>query len=285
MRNKYIPYEELKAAISAIRQKANIKLVLTNGCFDIFHAGHAYSLAYARSLGDILLVLINDDEAVRQLKGADRPYYPLQSRIFTVGSLEAVSLVAPLPATDLIEALTLVKPDVWVKGQDYTLQTLNQTERSVAESLNVQIEFAPLLSGVSTSNIIDVIRTQAVVDYQKNRMVAGNFSKDVLPKAQHYEQPRPGTIKDIPPELQRQLQRLATDELVAQSAAAVNTQALYNINDPGEKMIPPLNCIHRQEKISINKHCACKSKTLFCNLFQKKIRLRDCMDCKSRQEN
>lgn len=158
MKNKFVLWESLPRAIAAIKQNPEIKLVMTNGCFDILHPGHVYSLIYARSQGNMLIVLVNDDNSVTHLKGVGKPINPLSDRIYLLGALESVDIVTPLPEIHVMEALEIIKPHIWVKGGDYTLETLNQGERQIAERNNTKIVFCPTLQGFSTTKTISQIQ-------------------------------------------------------------------------------------------------------------------------------
>lgn len=262
MKHKLIPFEELGVAVASLRKQPGLKIVLTNGCFDMLHPGHIFGLTYARSLGDVLIVLVNSDDYVQKTKGPDRPYYDLKNRLFMVGSLDPVSVVSPLRSSDVVEALTLIKPDIWVKGEDYTLQKLNQAERQVAERLGIQIVFSPLLPGVSTSNIVETIKTQAVLNYKKESDLEGG---DVNIN---------DVEKSLPPEFSKHFKKIITGTVAGKSETYENKHEVF--------AMPPLNCSHRKEEIITNKHCGCKKKRLFCNLFNKQVSLRDCAVCNSR---
>src|SRR5262245_2127728 len=133
------------------------KLVVTNGCFDILHLGHATYLEAARNQGDALLVGVNSDVTVRELKGPGRPVNSENDRAALVASLasvDAVFIFAELRATAF---LTLAQPDVYVKGGDYTLETIPQEERRTAERLGARIVFLPHVPGKSTTGTLSKI--------------------------------------------------------------------------------------------------------------------------------
>lgn len=100
------------------------KIVFTNGCFDLFHAGHAHSLADAARYGTKLIVGLNDDSSVHKLKGADRPFNKLSSRAFVLASLQAVDLVIPFSELNPENLIRAIIPDVLAKGSDYTLENI-----------------------------------------------------------------------------------------------------------------------------------------------------------------
>jgi len=131
------------------------KLVFTNGCFDLLHAGHVRYLEQARALGDAMVVALNSDESVRALKGPDRPLNPENDRAEVMSALRAVDAVVVFGderATSLIEA---IKPHVYAKGGDYTVESLNREERTALEAAGAQICILPLVPGRSTTKTIN----------------------------------------------------------------------------------------------------------------------------------
>jgi formyltetrahydrofolate-dependent phosphoribosylglycinamide formyltransferase len=131
------------------------KLVFTNGCFDLLHAGHVRYLEQARALGDAMVVALNSDQSVRQLKGPDRPFNPEHDRAEVMSALRAVDAVVVFDderATSLIEA---IKPHVYAKGGDYTVESLNREERNALEAAGTQISILPLVPGRSTTKTIN----------------------------------------------------------------------------------------------------------------------------------
>lgn len=129
-------------------------MVFTNGIFDILHSGHVRYLEAARSLGDYLVVAVNSDETTRALKGPTRPINVLHDRMTVLAALESVAYVVPMHDTTNVALLSLLKPHVWAKGGDYTLETLNLGERAIAETLGVQIQLLPLNNGYSTTSTL-----------------------------------------------------------------------------------------------------------------------------------
>jgi rfaE bifunctional protein nucleotidyltransferase chain/domain len=127
------------------------KLVATNGCFDLLHLGHVSYLQQARRLGDALLVGLTSDAHVRQLKGPGRPVNPEADRAAVVAALESVDAVFVFPELDARHFLETVRPDIYAKGGDYTLDTINQDERRLLEKLGVKIVILPAVPGQSTS--------------------------------------------------------------------------------------------------------------------------------------
>jgi rfaE bifunctional protein nucleotidyltransferase chain/domain len=116
----------LKDALDLISTWRNNKekIVFTNGCFDLFHAGHAHSLVDAARYGTKLIVGLNDDSSVHKLKGNNRPFNKLSSRAFVLASLQAVDLVIPFSELNPENLIRAIIPDVLAKGSDYTLENI-----------------------------------------------------------------------------------------------------------------------------------------------------------------
>jgi len=127
------------------------KLVATNGCFDLLHIGHVSYLQQARGLGDALLVGLTSDAQVRQLKGPGRPVNCQADRAGVVAALESVDGVFVFAELDARHFLEAVRPDMYAKGGDYTIETINQDERRLLEKLGVKIIILPAVPGHSTS--------------------------------------------------------------------------------------------------------------------------------------
>ena len=127
------------------------KLVATNGCFDLLHLGHVSYLQQARGLGDALLVGLTSDAQVRQLKGPGRPINREGDRAGVIAALESVDGVFVFPELDARHFLETVLPDIYAKGGDYTLDTINQDERRLLEKLGVRIVILPAVPGRSTT--------------------------------------------------------------------------------------------------------------------------------------
>jgi rfaE bifunctional protein nucleotidyltransferase chain/domain len=152
-RDKIIPFASV-AAWRAQMRTAGKQLVVTNGCFDILHAGHVTYLAAARALGDALLVGLNSDASVRVLKGAGRPVNSEPDRATVLAALAAVDGVCLFEEVDALRLLAEVKPDIYAKGGDYTLDTINQPERRLIESAGGKVVILPGVPGRSTSNVL-----------------------------------------------------------------------------------------------------------------------------------
>src|SRR6476620_3565347 len=132
-RDKVLSPSVLPAWRNELR-RAGRRLVVTNGCFDLLHAGHVTYLEAARNQGDTLLVGVNSDEAVRGLKGPGRPVNSEGDRALVLAALQSVDGVFVFRERDAVEFLKAVQPDIYVKGGDYTLDTINQDERRLIEA-------------------------------------------------------------------------------------------------------------------------------------------------------
>jgi D-glycero-beta-D-manno-heptose 1-phosphate adenylyltransferase len=153
LRDKILSPENLSRWREALRRQGK-KLVATNGCFDILHAGHVTYLEAARQQGDALLVGVNSDAAVRELKGPTRPVNPEQDRALVLAALQCVDGVFVFHERDAVEFLKRVRPDVYVKGGDYTLDTINQDERRLIESSGGKVVLLAHVPGRSTTTIL-----------------------------------------------------------------------------------------------------------------------------------
>jgi D-glycero-beta-D-manno-heptose 1-phosphate adenylyltransferase len=146
---------EIREYFSSARA-AGKKLVTTNGCFDILHAGHVRYLCDAKQMGDILVVGINSDESVRKLKGPTRPLQNENDRAFLIGSLRCVDAAFVFPEDDPRAFLEIIRPDFHVKGGDYKADLL---EREVVERFGGKITIVPFVKGYSTTSIVEKIKT------------------------------------------------------------------------------------------------------------------------------
>ena len=137
-----------------LRQRGK-QIVFTNGCFDILHAGHVRYLTTAKSFGDVLIVGLNTDESVRRLKGTNRPINTQDDRAEVLLGLKAVDHVIFFGEQTAEALIAEVKPAVYVKGGDYTLETL--PEAAIVQSYGGRVELVNLVAGRSTTNIIGKI--------------------------------------------------------------------------------------------------------------------------------
>jgi rfaE bifunctional protein nucleotidyltransferase chain/domain len=155
-REKIIAWERLPAWRAGMRASGK-RLVVTNGCFDLLHLGHVTYLETARSHGDALLVGVNGDAAVRQLKGPERPVIPEDDRAAVLAALESVDGVCIFAESTATRFLAAAQPDIYVKGGDYTVDTLNQDERRTVEAAGGKIVIIPFLPGKSTTALLKKI--------------------------------------------------------------------------------------------------------------------------------
>ena len=155
-RAKLVAWEDLALWREAFRRTGR-KLVVTNGCFDILHLGHVTYLEQARSLGDALLVGVNGDQGVRELKGPTRPVNAEGDRAGILAALQAVDFACIFADRRAVKFLRAAAPDVYVKGGDYTLETLDQEERAAVESAGGRIVLIPFLPGRSTTALLEKI--------------------------------------------------------------------------------------------------------------------------------
>ena len=155
-REKIIAWEQLPAWRAAMRASGK-RLVVTNGCFDLLHLGHVTYLELARQQGDALLIGVNSDAAVRQLKGPDRPVTPEADRAAVLAALESVNGVCIFAESTATRFLAATQPDIYVKGGDYTLDTLNQEERRTVEQAGGKIVIIPFVPGKSTTALLKKI--------------------------------------------------------------------------------------------------------------------------------
>lgn len=155
-RDKIIAWDDLPAWRQRFRT-GHRKLVVTNGCFDILHLGHVTYLETARNFGDALLLGVNGDDAVQSLKGPGRPVNSQTDRALVLAALQSVDGVCIFTDATATKFLTAAQPDIYVKGGDYTLDTLNQDERRAVESAGGKIVLVPFVPGKSTTGLLEKI--------------------------------------------------------------------------------------------------------------------------------
>ncbi len=139
-------------------RQARRRVVLTNGVFDLLHTGHLYYLQQARALGDALIILLNADASVRALKGPSRPVQTEEQRAYALGALACIDGITIFRAPRLTAEIHALKPDVYCKAGDYTLEKLDPGERAALEQVGAQIRFLPFLPGFSTTALIARIK-------------------------------------------------------------------------------------------------------------------------------
>ena len=149
-RDKILSLDALPGWRSALRDQGK-RLVATNGCFDIFHAGHASYLDAARQQGDSLLVGLNSDASVRQLKGENRPVNSEEDRAAVLAALQAVDAVCIFPELRATRFLALAQPDIYVKGGDFAVEDLPKEERDIVAGVGGRIVTIGFVPGKSTT--------------------------------------------------------------------------------------------------------------------------------------
>lgn len=150
----------------ALREKlraAGQRVVLTNGIFDLLHTGHLYYLQQAGALGDALIVAQNSDASTRALKGPLRPVQNETQRAYALGALACVAAVVIFDTPRLDAEIRALRPDIYCKAGDYTLDKLDPGERAALEAAGTHITFMPFLPGFSTTNLIAKIRAAGEV--------------------------------------------------------------------------------------------------------------------------
>ena len=135
------------------------RVVFTNGCFDLLHPGHLHELEFARAQGDLLVVGVNTDSSVRRLKGPDRPLMSQEERAEILSALEPVDAVVIFDHPTPREVISLLLPDVLVKGEDWPMDQI--VGREEVEAAGGKVVRAPILQGFSTTEIIHRIRQGA----------------------------------------------------------------------------------------------------------------------------
>jgi D-glycero-beta-D-manno-heptose 1-phosphate adenylyltransferase len=143
---------------TAAARRRGRKVVATNGCFDLLHPGHVSYLQRAKKLGHLLVVGLNADASVRQLKGPGRPLVPERYRAAVLAALRCVDAVVIFREKRAHRFLGAVQPDIYVKGGDYRPETLDPRERAVLSAVGAKIRILPFVPGFSTTGLIRRIR-------------------------------------------------------------------------------------------------------------------------------
>jgi len=154
LHQRILPCNEIASILQQSKVEGNV-VVTTNGCFDVLHLGHLRYLQAARQLGDLLVVAVNSDSSVRQLKGENRPLVPEAERAEMLAGLECVNYVVIFPELTPIALLSELKPSIHVKGGTYKLEQL--VEREVVEKNGGKVIVGLNVPGKSTTNLIKVI--------------------------------------------------------------------------------------------------------------------------------
>ncbi len=154
---KVVDLEQAVARVAHLRSLGR-RVVLTNGCFDLLHAGHVHLLERARALGDVLVVALNSDASVRRLKGEGRPVVRASDRVRVLAALQSVGLVLVFEEDTPLEVIRLLRPDVLVKGGDYRKDTIVGAD--LVESWGGEVTTVPLVEGRSTSGLLSGLRQE-----------------------------------------------------------------------------------------------------------------------------
>ena len=152
--SKITPRNELKATVERLKREGK-KVVFTNGCFDILHAGHTRYLREARKMGDALILALNSDSSVRSIKGPMRPIVPEAERAEVVASLDSVDYVTVFDELTPLELIEFLRPDVIVKGGDWAEKDIVGAE--TVRKWGGRVAIMPMIEGASTTNIIDKV--------------------------------------------------------------------------------------------------------------------------------
>ncbi len=154
MGKKIIEREELKKTVQALKN-AGKKIVFTNGCFDLLHLGHVRYLEAARAEGDVLVIGVNSDRSVHEIKGPSRPVVPEDERAEVLAALACVDFVTLFDEPDPLETIRALLPDVLVKGSDWAEDAI--VGKEVVEEHGGRVVRVPLTEGASTTKIIEKI--------------------------------------------------------------------------------------------------------------------------------
>jgi D-beta-D-heptose 7-phosphate kinase/D-beta-D-heptose 1-phosphate adenosyltransferase len=154
MKQKIKERKELLGIIKDLKAKGK-RIVFTNGCFDLLHIGHVRYLEEAKAMGDVLVVGVNSDTSVRKLKGPKRPILPEEERAEILASLACVDYVTLFHEIDPLELITSIRPDVLVKGGDWTKEQI--VGREAVERSGGEVFIIPFVEKASTSNLIETI--------------------------------------------------------------------------------------------------------------------------------
>jgi D-glycero-beta-D-manno-heptose 1-phosphate adenylyltransferase len=133
-------------------------VVFTNGCFDLLHVGHVRYLQEAAKMGDVLVIGVNTDASVRRYKGPNRPVVPLSERMELLDALRCVDYVVPFNEDDPSLTISILKPDIHVKGGDYDIETMPETP--VVRAYGGKVVTVPFYEGFSTTRIIGALNAK-----------------------------------------------------------------------------------------------------------------------------
>ncbi len=156
-------FRPLDAMIAERRKlaEAGKRVIFSNGCFDILHVGHVRYLRASRQLGDVLIVGINSDASTSAIKGPDRPIRTAALRVEMLAELECVDYITIFEEPSVTPALLKISPDIYTKGGDYTIDTIDPGLRDAVREHNIRIEFPAHVPGASTSEILQKTQGQS----------------------------------------------------------------------------------------------------------------------------
>jgi D-glycero-beta-D-manno-heptose 1-phosphate adenylyltransferase len=157
MQRKILAIADLSSVTKKLRADGR-RVVATNGCFDLLHVGHVRYLQAARALGDFLVVGVNGDESTSELKGPGRPLNKERDRAEVVAALACVDLVSIFPQVRATEFLHAAQPSIYVKGGDYSPETLNAEEAAALNEIGAEIRVIPFEQGYSTTQLLEKLR-------------------------------------------------------------------------------------------------------------------------------
>lgn len=152
---KHKDLSELPFLIQDLKKKGK-RLVMTNGCFDLLHAGHIMLFSASKQLGDVLIVAIDDDDSVKDLKGPGRPVISARERVRIISALDTVDYVVVFSSQELSKLIEIIRPDVLTKGSNYTSEEV--FGRELVEQLGGRVVLIPVTEEISSTRIIDNIR-------------------------------------------------------------------------------------------------------------------------------
>lgn len=147
--------ETIQGPVNTLKTQGK-KIVFTNGCFDILHAGHVDIFQQARNLGDILVVGVNSDTSIKKIKGDSRPVVPQNQRLRVLAALESVDYVIAFDEDTPYRLIAAVAPDILVKGGDWPVKDI--IGRDIVEKRGGKVLSIPLMAGISTTRIIEKIQ-------------------------------------------------------------------------------------------------------------------------------
>ena len=152
-----VSFDQLKNRIEFLHSKnKDLKIVATNGCFDILHIGHIRSLQKSKSLGDILIVGLNSDSSVKKLKGKDRPLNNEKNRAEILAALSCIDFVSIFNEETAEKFLEIVKPNIYVKGEEYNTDILPETK--MVKKYGGEVFLVPMIPDMSTTKLLEKIK-------------------------------------------------------------------------------------------------------------------------------